>query len=76
MNKRSHIVIFLLLLLGCAATAYAQQRPAPAREKRVYLTSMCIYQGDTIPVTRSIDIEGERKKALEGVAVFLYYFNN
>lgn len=24
----------------------------------------------------SIDIEGERKKALEGVAVFLYYFNN
>ncbi len=24
----------------------------------------------------SIEIEGERKKALEGVAVFLYYFNN
>ncbi|WP_297273556.1 DUF4294 domain-containing protein [uncultured Bacteroides sp.] len=52
MNKRSHIVIFLLLLLGCAATAYAQQRPAPAREKRVYLTSMCIYQGDTIPYVK------------------------
>lgn len=52
MNKRSHIVIFLLLLLGCAATAYAQQRPAPAREKRVYLTSMCVYQGDTIPYVK------------------------
>ena len=24
----------------------------------------------------AIEIEGERKKALEGVAVFLYYFNN
>ena len=24
----------------------------------------------------AIEIEGEKKKALEGVAVFLYYFNN
>lgn len=53
MKKRSHIVILLLLLLlGCAATAYAQQRPAPIGEKRVFLTPMCVYEGDTIPYVK------------------------
>ncbi|WP_298114251.1 DUF4294 domain-containing protein [uncultured Bacteroides sp.] len=52
MIKRSHIVIFLLLLLGSVAGTYAQQKPAPPREKRIFLTPMCVYQGDTIPYVK------------------------
>lgn len=50
MIARVNIVIFIVFLFSGSLNSFAQQQPSQAgREKTVYLTPMCIYEGDTIP---------------------------
>lgn len=50
MNKKLLIVTFLLLTTGISST-YAQQKTRKQSGK-VYLTPMCVYEGDTIPYVK------------------------
>ena len=56
MDARLNIVTLIAFLLLGSATAYAQspQKPRALHEKpkKVHLTSMTIYQGDTIPYVK------------------------
>lgn len=50
MNIRFSIVIFILFLLfGNRICAAQQQLNQSGAQKNIYLTSMCVYKGDTIP---------------------------
>ena len=47
---RVNIVIFIMFLALGSLKCFAQQQPPKASgEKTVYLTPMCVYEGDTIP---------------------------
>mgnify|MGYP000169051982 FL=1 len=47
---RVNIVIFIMFLFLGNLKCFAQQQPSKAGgEKAVYLTPMCVYEGDTIP---------------------------
>lgn len=50
MNKKLLIVTILLLITGISST-YAQQKTRKQPGK-VYLTPMCVYEGDTIPYVK------------------------
>lgn len=53
MNARLNIVIFIMFLLFFGSMkCLAQQQPRPAAQKSVYLTPMCVYEGDTIPYVK------------------------
>lgn len=53
MNARLNIVIFIMFLLFFGSLkCLAQQQPRPAAQKSVYLTPMCVYEGDTIPYVK------------------------
>lgn len=49
MNIRLNIVIFIMFLLFGNTVCRAQQQSAPGTQKNIYLTPMCVYEGDTIP---------------------------
>lgn len=50
MIARVNIVIFIVFLFLGSLNSFAQQQPSQAGgEKTIYLTPMCIYEGDTIP---------------------------
>lgn len=52
MNVRLNIVLLILFLLT-GSWCYAQKPKQPASTgKKVYLTPMCVYEGDTIPYVR------------------------
>lgn len=50
MNRKLLIVTILLLITGISST-YAQQKTRKQPGK-VYLTTMCVYEGDTIPYVK------------------------
>lgn len=53
MNARLNIVIFILFLFFGSLKCFAQQQPRSAAQRRtVYLTPMCVYEGDTIPYVK------------------------
>lgn len=52
MNARLNIVIFILFLFFGSLKCFAQQQPRSAAQKTVYLTPMCVYEGDTIPYVK------------------------
>ena len=53
MNARLNIVIFITFLFFGNLVCHAQQRPSQVdRQKTVYLTPMCVYNGDTIPYVK------------------------
>lgn len=53
MNVRLHIVVLILFLLSGSLKCLAQQQPPQAGgQKSVYLTPMCVYNGDTIPYVK------------------------
>lgn len=52
MNARLNIVIFILFLFFGSLKCFAQQQPRPAAQRTVYLTPMCVYEGDTIPYVK------------------------
>lgn len=52
MNARLNIVIFILFLFFGSLKCFAQQQPRSAAQRTVYLTPMCIYEGDTIPYVK------------------------
>lgn len=50
MHTRLNIVIFIVFLFIGSLKCLAQQQPQKAVEqKNIYLTPMCVYNGDTIP---------------------------
>lgn len=50
MNIRLNIIIFILFSLFGNRICSAQQKlDRPGAQKNIYLTSMCVYKGDTIP---------------------------
>lgn len=52
MNVRLNIVLLILFLLA-GSWCYAQKPKQPVNTgKKVYLTPMCVYEGDTIPYVR------------------------
>lgn len=53
MNVRLNIVILTMFLLFGSQKCFAQQQPKqPDAQKNVYLTPMCVYEGDTIPYVK------------------------
>ena len=52
MNARLNIVIFILFLFFGSLKCFAQQQPRSAAQRTVYLTPMCVYEGDTIPYVK------------------------
>ena len=52
MNVRLNIVIFILFLFLGSLKCFAQQQPRSAAQRTVYLTPMCVYEGDTIPYVK------------------------
>lgn len=52
MNVRLNIVIFILFLFFGSLKCFAQQQPRSAAQRTVYLTPMCVYEGDTIPYVK------------------------
>lgn len=53
MNIRLNIVIFILFLLFGSLICHAQQQSQKSIEpKSVFLTPMCVYEGDTIPYVK------------------------
>lgn len=52
MNARLNIIIFIVFLSLGSLECLAQQQPRPAAQKSVYLTPMCVYEGDTIPYVK------------------------
>ncbi len=52
MNVRLNIVIFILFLFFESLKCFAQQQPRSAAQRTVYLTPMCVYEGDTIPYVK------------------------
>ena len=52
MNARLNIVILIMFLSLGSLKCFAQQQPQSAAQKSVYLTPMCVYEGDTIPYVK------------------------
>lgn len=52
MNARLNIEIFILFLFFGSLKCFAQQQPRSAAQRTVYLTPMCVYEGDTIPYVK------------------------
>lgn len=53
MNVRLNIVILIMFLLFGSQKCFAQQQPKqPDAQKNIYLTPMCVYEGDTIPYVK------------------------
>ena len=52
MNARLNIVILIMFLSLGSLKCFAQQQPRPAAQKSVYLTPMCVHEGDTIPYVK------------------------
>lgn len=52
MNWRFNIVILIVFLLSGNLACHAQQQPETDISKSVYLTPMCVYNGDTIPYVK------------------------
>ncbi|WP_308756368.1 DUF4294 domain-containing protein [uncultured Bacteroides sp.] len=52
MNWRFNIVILIVFLLSGNLACHAQQQPETDISKSIYLTPMCIYNGDTIPYVK------------------------
>lgn len=52
MSKRFNIVILITFLSAEVLTCYAQQQPQTGASKSIYLTPMCVYNGDTIPYVK------------------------
>ena len=52
MNWRFNIVILIVFLLSGSLACHAQQQPKTDISKSVYLTPMCVYNGDTIPYVK------------------------
>lgn len=52
MNARLNIVILIMFLSLGSLKCFAQQQPQPAAPKSIYLTPMCVYEGDTIPYVK------------------------
>lgn len=52
MNIRLNIVVLIMFLLPGSLICHAQQRPQGNEQKSVYLTPMCVYEGDTIPFVK------------------------
>lgn len=52
MNWRFNIVILIVFLLSGSLACHAQQQPETDISKSVYLTPMCVYNGDTIPYVK------------------------
>lgn len=49
-TRTNFIVLIVLLAVGCSTLHAQQKKDTPSdREKKVYLTPMCVYEGDTIP---------------------------
>ncbi len=52
MNIRLNIVILIVFLSSGSLVCHAQQQPRTDMSKSIYLTPMCIYNGDTIPYVK------------------------
>ena len=52
MSKRFNIVILITFLSAGVLTCHAQQQPQTGTSKSIYLTPMCVYNGDTIPYVK------------------------
>ena len=52
MSKRFNIVILITFLSAGVLTCHAQQQPQTDASKSIYLTPMCVYNGDTIPYVK------------------------
>ena len=52
MSKRFNIVILITFLSAGVLTCHAQQQPQTGASKSIYLTPMCVYNGDTIPYVK------------------------
>ena len=54
MKTRFHLIVLLVLATFGCSTLHAQQNNTPSSNhgKKVYLTPMCVYEGDTIPCVR------------------------
>lgn len=52
MNIRLNIVVLIMFLLLGSLICHAQKRPQGNEQKSVYLTPMCVYEGDTIPFVK------------------------
>lgn len=52
MSKRFNIVILITFLSAGILTCHAQQQPQTGTSKSIYLTPMCVYNGDTIPYVK------------------------
>lgn len=52
MSKRFNIVILITFLSAGILTCHAQQQPQTGASKSIYLTPMCVYNGDTIPYVK------------------------
>ncbi len=52
MNTKRNILIVILFLLFGNLICRAQQKPQTDVQKSVYLTPMCVYEGDTIPYVK------------------------
>ena len=52
MNIRLNIVILIVFLSLGSLTCHAQRQPKTDMSGSIYLTPMCIYNGDTIPYVK------------------------
>ncbi|HBO08013.1 MULTISPECIES: DUF4294 domain-containing protein [Bacteroides] len=52
MNIRLNIVILIVFLSSGSLVCHAQQQPRTDMSKSIYLTPMCVYNGDTIPYVK------------------------
>lgn len=52
MNIRLNIVILIVFLSSGSLVCHAQQQPRTDMSKNIYLTPMCVYNGDTIPYVK------------------------
>ena len=52
MNIRLNIVILIVFLSLGSLVCHAQQQPRTDMSKSIYLTPMCVYNGDTIPYVK------------------------
>ena len=52
MNIRLNIVILIVFLSSGSLVCHAQKQPRTDMSKSIYLTPMCVYNGDTIPYVK------------------------
>ena len=60
MNARLNIVILIMFLSLGSLKCFAQQQPQSAAQKSVYLTPMCVYEGDTVYIFKPLKFKNKR----------------